>query len=143
MCGQPTDIKHGQSCRAKISTITHITYLQINQFAYFIISYLFHPPFLPILHPLSILPSESIQPSKPKPTIHKVSYLRENAPPFPSTYTATLQNHQLYQHELVTLEAHRARHNARTNVFHGDNKDLAREAWKDLRLHGNRSHFEK
>ena len=96
-----------------------------------IISYLLHPPFLPILHPLSILPSDSILPPKPKPTIHKVSYLRENAPPFPSTYTATLQNHQLYQRELGTLEAHRARHNARTNLFHEDNKYLAREAWKD------------
>ena len=79
-----------------------------------------------------MLPSEPILPPRPKPTTRKVSYLRENAPPLPSTYAATLQNHQLYQRELGTLEAHRARHNARTNLFHGDNKDLAREAWKDL-----------
>ena len=90
-----------------------------------------------------MLPSEPILPPKPKPSTRKVSYPRENAPPLPSTYAATLQNHQLNQRELGTLEAHRARHNARTNLFHGDNKDLAREAWKDLRLHGQSLTFRK
>ena len=142
----PQDIKHGQSCRAKISTITYITYLHINQFAYPALSVTHSTHlFLPILPFLGrfMLPSEPILPPKPKPTTRKVSYLRENAPPLPSTYAATLQNHHLYQHELGTLEAHRARHNARTNLFHGDNKDLAQEAWKDLRLHGQSLTFRK
>ena len=91
-------------------------------------------PFYPF-YPLFTLPSEPILPPKPKPTTHKVSYLRENAPPLPSIYATTLQNLHLHQCDLGTLEAHRARHNACTNLFHGDNKVLAREAWKHLRLH--------
>ena len=58
--GQPADIQYGQSCRAKISTIT---YLHINQFAYPALSatystYPFNPLFtlLSCFHPSQFCP---------------------------------------------------------------------------------------
>ena len=104
-----------------VSTSFHITYFHIVNFIY-------RPSILTLLSSKRfMLPSTPTLQPKPKPTTQKTSYLRQTAPPLPTLYATILQNHPLYQPELGTLEAHCPRHNARTNIFHRENKDLPRE----------------
>ena len=112
------DIRHEKSCQKGHQRIPDITHLQpVHLSPNFTPSVSTHSTFSCQFHSFSCFPSTPVLPLKPQPTTRKISYLRENAPPLPTSYANSLQKHHLYQLELDTLEAHRARHHARVHIF--------------------------